>query len=63
MTSHVTLEAFDILGRHVETLADHVFTAGTHRLTWNCEACASGTYLIVMSAPHTRIVREAVLLR
>ena len=63
VTSHVTLEAFDILGRHVETLADHVFTAGTHRLTWNCEACASGTYLIVMSAPHTRIVREAVLLR
>lgn len=40
----IRLELFDITGRSVASLADGEYAAGTHRLNWNADLFASGTY-------------------
>ncbi|MCB2204831.1 hypothetical protein KQI65_08775 [bacterium] len=55
-TQHIRLDAYDLLGRHIHTLADRETTAGQQQLTW--QPGASGTYLLVMrSAEGMRSVR------
>jgi hypothetical protein len=61
--SHVTLRAYDILGRQVETLVDDIIPPGHHEVTWNCGHCTSGIYLIVMSGDGFYLVRKATLIR
>ncbi len=61
--SEVTVHVYDILGRQVATLSDGWFTAGRHRVLWDCRQCASGVYLVVMSAQGHDFVRKAMLLK
>lgn len=48
--SRVSIDVFDMLGRKVRTLAAGPQDSGTHTISWNAEALASGTYLVRMSA-------------
>jgi len=43
MTSHVTLEVFDLRGENVSTLVNEERAAGVYRVTWKA-AYSSGTY-------------------
>jgi Mg-chelatase subunit ChlD len=42
----VRVEAFDVLGRRVQVLADEALSAGRHRLVFETQSLASGLYLI-----------------
>lgn len=46
--SHVTLEVFDLLGRHVATLADAEARPGYHAAVWEAADFASGVYVVRM---------------
>jgi hypothetical protein len=48
--SEITLDIFDLLGRHVESLFNGNQRAGVHHIKWNAE-CASGIYFARLSAP------------
>ena len=64
--THVMLEVFDVSGRHLRTLADKTYTAGTHTLYWNgCDAkgrkIAQGVYLVRMETDEWKATRKVVL--
>jgi len=46
----VTLEIYDLLGRHVETLVDDYQAAGLHQAVWNAENVSSGVYFYKLIA-------------
>ncbi len=59
----VTLEVFNISGQKVATLAKSYFEAGTHVVTWNAEAVASGVYLYRLQADDLTDMRKMILLK
>ncbi len=46
----VHVAVYDMLGRRVETLIDHIVPPGSHRTTWNPAAHASGSYMVHVRA-------------
>lgn len=66
-SSHVRLEAFDILGRRVRLLADAEFAAGSHSISWDGSGDAGGAtrpgvYLVRMTAEGFRAQQRVVRL-
>ena len=59
----VTVEVFDVLGRHVATLADGPMTAGTHALAWDGTASAPGLYVVRLAAGADAAVRTFTIAR
>lgn len=60
--SPLRVDVYDVLGRHVATLADGVYSAGTHPFTWDARtgdaATASGIYFLrAQSAGHSQVER------
>lgn len=49
-SQHVSLVVFDLLGREVATLANQVFTAGSHTVSWDAGNLPTGMYLYRFSA-------------
>jgi hypothetical protein len=49
-TSRVKLDVFDMLGRHVATLADGIQPPGTHEAVFDARALPSGAYLYRLQA-------------
>ena len=47
---HVVLTIYTVTGKKLATLADGVFTAGTHGLSWNASGMASGIYMYRLDA-------------
>ncbi|MBI5265672.1 MAG: T9SS type A sorting domain-containing protein, partial [candidate division Zixibacteria bacterium] len=66
--SDVKLEVFDLLGRHVATLASESMPAGRHVVEWNGkdskgQTVASGVYLYRLDAGSYHSTRKMVLLK
>jgi hypothetical protein len=61
--SRVIVSVHNILGQHLETLANGRFDAGQTRLQWNAADLPSGLYLIMGSNTRHRVVREVVLVK
>ncbi len=59
----VRLDAFNLLGERVATLADGRWPAGEHRVRWNAGLLPSGTYLIRMTCGNFSQIRKVLLLR
>ncbi len=60
--SYVTLDIYDITGRHVETLVNEYQQAGYHSLTWNSSNEASGVFLYCLNAgPFSQTMKMTVL--
>ena len=47
--SHVTINAYDVLGRRVESLFNKSIEPGTYRINWDASELPSGTYFVHMS--------------
>jgi hypothetical protein len=62
-TTSLSMRVFDILGRQVGTITEGKFTAGQHSVSWNCETCSSGQYIIRLSSPETSLSRKITLLK
>lgn len=65
---HVRVEIYDVLGRRVATIADRVFDAGRHRLSWDGRdnkgrAVASGVYICRLDTPAGRDSKKMILAR
>lgn len=61
-----TLTVHDLLGRRVALLADEIFTAGTHRVTWNGRGIDgarvhSGVYFIELATRANRSRRSVLI--
>ncbi|MBS1262698.1 MAG: hypothetical protein MAG453_02060 [Calditrichaeota bacterium] len=60
----LTADVFDVTGRRVATLADGLYPAGRHTLTFDASALASGLYFIRASVPgRLDEVRKLALVR
>ncbi|WP_054684708.1 hypothetical protein [Rhodothermus marinus] len=44
------LTVYDLLGRAVQQLTSGAFAAGHHRIAWNADGLAGGTYLVRLEA-------------
>ena len=62
-TARVSLSVYDILGRHVTTLADGLYNAGLHELQWNCAECPTGVYLLQMNSDGFTQQRKMLLMK
>lgn len=47
---HVSLKVFDLTGREVATVANDVFSAGSHTISWNANALPTGVYMYTMTS-------------
>jgi subtilisin family serine protease len=59
----VTLEAFDLLGRKVETILDARLEAGRHSMVWDCSRLSSGVYFYRLTAGDRSSVRKMMLVK
>jgi hypothetical protein len=63
ISSDVTLEIFDILGRKVDALVDSRQQPGNHQITWNAADKPSGIYFYKISAGDFTETKRMVLLK
>jgi PKD repeat protein len=67
--SHVSLDIYNILGQHVENLADGQFEAGEHSVTWDAtddygRKVSSGIYFFRITFNHRELItRKMILLK
>jgi hypothetical protein len=61
--SHAKLTVYNVLGRHVSTLADGYFEAGTHTVTWNAAGISSGVYFYRVETDRNTASRKMLLLK
>lgn len=62
--AYVMLRIFDLRGRHIATLGEGDYPAGTHRISWQPDGrVASGVYFIRMEAPGARRTQKAIYLK
>ncbi len=59
----VSLEIYDITGALVETLIKEHLPAGVHKINWNADKLASGTYIYRLKAGEQSEVNKAVLIK
>ena len=59
----VSLEVYDILGRHVSTLINTELRAGTHIYTWNADRFASGIYIYRFITSEGVFVKKMTLIK
>lgn len=62
-SGHVSIKAFDRLGREIAEIEDGDFLAGTHTCTFNGTGLASGVYSCRLTWNSVSITRTMVLLR
>jgi hypothetical protein len=63
MSSNVTLDIFDVLGRKIETLVDANQSAGSHTVIWNANDKPSGTYFYNLRAGDFTETKRMTLLK
>jgi subtilisin family serine protease len=61
--SDVSIDVFDVLGRHVTRLVDSRLEAGSHSVSFNGSGLGSGVYFYRMQAGTTVFTRKMMLLK
>lgn len=59
----VSIDVFDVAGRHVKSLESGTLAAGTHTRSWNAEGAPSGVYFCRLNAGPTHLTTRIVLHR
>jgi hypothetical protein len=62
-TGHVSLNIYNTLGQHVETLIDKSQPAGDYSVEWNAEPLSSGVYFYTLDVNGKHITKKLVLLK
>jgi len=62
-TGRASLGVYDVLGRHVATLADGDLAAGPHEVAWDARGLAAGTYVVRLVAGDAALVRRVTVVR
>lgn len=63
VANHVTLEVFDLLGRHIQTLINEEQAAGAYSVLFNGRDLSNGTYLYRLKAGTFTETRTMILLK
>lgn len=63
VTSNVTIEIYDILGRRVKTLVNEEQQAGYHQVTWDASELSSGLYFYRIQAGDYAETKKMLLLK
>ncbi len=63
VATDVSLKVYDITGRLIQTLADGQYPAGTHQVTFDASAFASGVYLYRLESPNAVHTRKMLLIK
>jgi len=58
-----TLDVYNILGRHIETIVSDELPAGSHTIEWRPAGIPSGIYFVRLQAGDAVLTRKVVLLR
>ncbi|NOZ08928.1 MAG: T9SS type A sorting domain-containing protein [FCB group bacterium] len=61
--SRITVTVYDLAGRQVAELADDIFSAGAHAVTWQAGDAASGTYLVKLDSENYHQTRKILLMK
>ena len=62
--TNVTLKVFDLLGREVETLVDHIQSPGSYEVNFpRTKPLASGVYFYRLTSGGNTLVRKMVYIR
>ena len=65
--SQLRVDVFDVLGRHVQRIAEGAYAGGRHAFTWNARSAnhpvASGVYLLQVEANGRMATERVVLVR
>jgi hypothetical protein len=63
VTTRASVRVYSIVGREVSVLADEVFSAGTHTVTFDGRKLPSGIYISRLTAGHFSAAQKMILLR
>ena len=63
VTSNVTLEVFDVLGRKIRTLIDKVQSAGNHEIIFDGSDLTSGIYIYTLLSPGQVLAKKMTLIK
>jgi hypothetical protein len=63
LETHVTIEAFDLIGDRIATITDRSVQPGSYYATWNATSIASGIYLLRLRAAGRVLTTKVVLLK
>jgi len=61
--AHVSLNLYDVAGRHVTRLVEGTLPAGKHESVFEGAQMASGVYMLVLTAGDTHLSQRMVLLK
>ena len=61
--AQVSIRIYDVLGREVTQLVNHVYKPGYHQISWQAENQASGMYFVVMTAGEFSARQKIVLMK
>jgi len=61
--AHITVEVFDITGRHVATLVDRPMPAGEHATDFDAGGLSSGIYVYRIQAGDAALTRRMSLVK
>jgi hypothetical protein len=62
-TAQVSLDVFEMTGRHVQTVVSGVVPAGSHQALFNAAGLSSGMYMIRLRVGHSVVHRKMTLLK
>jgi len=62
-SANVTIDIYDILGRHVESLLNVQQTMGNHQVIWEADDFSSGVYFYKLQAGDYTETKKMVLLK
>jgi hypothetical protein len=57
------ISVYTVSGQRIETLADEMMSAGSHRIVWNVSRRASGVYLVVLESGGMRDARKVTVVK
>jgi hypothetical protein len=61
--SKVRVEVFDVLGKVIEILDEHVLNPGTYSTKWDASMHAEGTYFLKLTTEESSAMRKIILIR
>lgn len=61
--AHVTIQAYDLMGRRVAEIAEEHMPAGNHTVVWTPESLSSGVYYVRLQAGSVTQTQRVVLVR
>jgi hypothetical protein len=59
----ITLRVYDILGRVVAVLADDVYEAGSHEITFDAARLSSGMYIYTLTTSRSSLTKKFLVLK